>query len=401
VFYVDNSVPQFLNNQYGFYHPTTGERYIGSFSIDENGNSISNVLIIGYTGQGISSSPENDDRRVVIDNDEVRIEIYSNGAWSTTNGIRLGGSDSTGSFLAFLQASGVINQGVDRDSVTSPPPVDEYYIWNFNNVTTDRGGNDYWDTETSVAYTANAKFGTHALEAILASSQSNLINTTPPTNWWVAGNDFTVGFWVRAGIDPAQTSTEILTLGYETASPVYEFAISIGKTQVSLIIRENSSNVLQIDIQRNNDDRWHYVSFGYDNTSDDVYLTYDNNFVVGNYGITDTSYYKFEVNSANVQVDYIYIDELIFAYNNYIPYDTMIEHYQSNSNWGDTFYSGQDVYFKPATGGQIVSDGDHKFTGATEDWITTDAGSASATEQDWIEVTVGGTTGYIRVYATK
>ena len=37
----------------------------------------------------------------------------------------------------------------------------------------------------------------------------------------------------------------------------------------------------------------------------------------------------------------------------------------------------------------------------TEDLIFTDAGSTSATEQDWIEVTVGGTTGYIRVYATK
>ena len=38
---------------------------------------------------------------------------------------------------------------------------------------------------------------------------------------------------------------------------------------------------------------------------------------------------------------------------------------------------------------------------ATEDVTFVDAGSASATEQDWIEVTVGGATGYLRVYATK
>lgn len=38
---------------------------------------------------------------------------------------------------------------------------------------------------------------------------------------------------------------------------------------------------------------------------------------------------------------------------------------------------------------------------ATEDLELVDAGSASATEQDWIEVEVGGTTGYIRVYASK
>lgn len=38
---------------------------------------------------------------------------------------------------------------------------------------------------------------------------------------------------------------------------------------------------------------------------------------------------------------------------------------------------------------------------ATENLEFVDAGSAGATEQDWIEVRVGGVTGYIRVYAAK
>ena len=38
---------------------------------------------------------------------------------------------------------------------------------------------------------------------------------------------------------------------------------------------------------------------------------------------------------------------------------------------------------------------------ATEALEIVDAGSAGATEQDWIEVEVGGNTGYIRVYAAK
>jgi hypothetical protein len=38
---------------------------------------------------------------------------------------------------------------------------------------------------------------------------------------------------------------------------------------------------------------------------------------------------------------------------------------------------------------------------STEDLAISDAGSAAATEQDWIEVTVGGNTGYIRVFAAK
>ena len=38
---------------------------------------------------------------------------------------------------------------------------------------------------------------------------------------------------------------------------------------------------------------------------------------------------------------------------------------------------------------------------ATEDLEVLDAGSAGATEQDWVEVEVGGNTGYLRVYAAK
>jgi len=37
----------------------------------------------------------------------------------------------------------------------------------------------------------------------------------------------------------------------------------------------------------------------------------------------------------------------------------------------------------------------------TEELKLIDSGSVDATEQDWIEVTVGGNTGYIRVYAAK
>lgn len=49
----------------------------------------------------------------------------------------------------------------------------------------------------------------------------------------------------------------------------------------------------------------------------------------------------------------------------------------------------------------MVQTADPQFDLSTEDVVFVDAGSAGATEQDWIEVTVGGVTGYIRVYATK
>jgi hypothetical protein len=48
-----------------------------------------------------------------------------------------------------------------------------------------------------------------------------------------------------------------------------------------------------------------------------------------------------------------------------------------------------------------VFSGKHEMQLATETFSFEDAGSVGATEQDWIEVSVGGVTGYIRVFATK
>ena len=38
---------------------------------------------------------------------------------------------------------------------------------------------------------------------------------------------------------------------------------------------------------------------------------------------------------------------------------------------------------------------------STESLTVVDAGSAGVTEQDWVEVEVGGNTGYVRVFAAK
>jgi hypothetical protein len=67
------------------------------------------------------------------------------------------------------------------------------------------------------------------------------------------------------------------------------------------------------------------------------------------------------------------------------------------------------IYNAPIIGGTSITadksnymfSGKHELQLATEDFSFEDAGSVSATEQDWIEVSVGGVTGYIRVFATK
>ena len=53
----------------------------------------------------------------------------------------------------------------------------------------------------------------------------------------------------------------------------------------------------------------------------------------------------------------------------------------------------------PSGGTECVLPGGLELTMPTEDIEIVDGGSDGATEQDWIEVTVGGNTGYIRVFA--
>lgn len=59
-------------------------------------------------------------------------------------------------------------------------------------------------------------------------------------------------------------------------------------------------------------------------------------------------------------------------------------------------------FYESAEQFRFYKTGEMRFHGFdTESLTLEDAGSAGATEQDWIEVTVGGVTGYIRVYAAK
>lgn len=66
----------------------------------------------------------------------------------------------------------------------------------------------------------------------------------------------------------------------------------------------------------------------------------------------------------------------------------------ATNNYGA--YIDGNVGFGAAAPGSIV-----EFNLATEDLEIVDAGSVAATQQDWIEVQVGGVTGYLHVFAAK
>ena len=76
--------------------------------------------------------------------------------------------------------------------------------------------------------------------------------------------------------------------------------------------------------------------------------------------------------------------------------DVMI-HVGDGATYTNTYFRSGRVDFVSSAAGNDLS----LYAPPTEELTIVDAGSAAASEQDWIEVTVGGATGYIRVYAAK
>lgn len=76
-----------------------------------------------------------------------------------------------------------------------------------------------------------------------------------------------------------------------------------------------------------------------------------------------------------------------------------------NNIAGQFYYDHSNTWFQMRAEDAIWRfDSDGSFLASslsTESMKIVDAGSVSATEQDWIQVEVGGNTGYIRVFATK
>lgn len=81
--------------------------------------------------------------------------------------------------------------------------------------------------------------------------------------------------------------------------------------------------------------------------------------------------------------------------------------YNANADYlhFDTFNVDNALVIDRVTGniglGAIAPASILEFNLATEDLEVVDAGSTAATEQDWIQVEIGGNIGYIRVFAAK
>ena len=308
----------------------------------------SQAVIIGYAGTGTNSVPDEGDRRTYIDEDEVGLEEYTGGAWTTINSVKLGGSDSNGNFYPFLQCRGLVNPLADGIN-TEFFPSSDFRVFNFEGNYEDQHGVDDWIFKSGIAInTTYKKFGTRSFGA-------------------------TPGDLAHLG------SAEEWTLGKSQAMGVYVYITSFGVTSNIFRLYGDLDNYMNVRINHTTGtfdllmekgstvttldsgisctlDSWHYLALVYDSTNNEISLSVDNTIVKtnpsGTWGVGSSPY--IQVTARDITSIY-YTDEFIFAPDQYVNPGIWVQHYNHNVPW-DTDASIKDIVLKPAEGGRVLLD---------------------------------------------
>lgn len=381
---------------FGFYHYTKYDyRYIGQFKIHTDGTyydvfqqdpikkggmsttavealflAAINAAIIGYSGSGINESPTEGDRRVYIDNDEIGLEEYTGGRWSTVNGIKIGGAVA-GLFLAMIGCTGIYHPE-NIPTATELFPTNDYRIFNFDNNYEDQNGLDDWNSKLNCAFNSTIKkFDTYSLFATAGNT-----GFLQGAGGGTLGESQSLGayFYLKEEItgatetyenifyflgDTAGTADGIVSDIYHDVDNKWKIQFRVIKNGIGVF-----SYVFPTEIIC---ETWNYVAFSYDSTNDILFCVVNNEIYTsgvlgGTWDTPDTV--SVNINSRNAialggggPTISLYIDEFIFAYDEYINPEIWVQHYNHGVTW-NTGYSWADILIQPNTNGRVYINSD-------------------------------------------
>ncbi len=337
------------------------------------------TLTIGYEGTGTIASPNEGDRRIYIDGDEISFVEYTDGAWSTVNQIRLGGVNSSSLFYPFLQCRGVLNPLADEVNTEFFPSAD-FRVFNFENNYEDQHGVDDWSTKVDVALTtAQKKFG---LRSLFATANNDGSLATPST-YWSVGEDQAFGIWFYPTVySPTLGFSPIFC--YRTVTDTLEIIVFDDKVRMLIQKGGNTTtNDFTIALPLNT---WHFVGLIYDSSLDKIYLVVNDEIVSrttfpGTWN-TGTKGALVVVSGNNYNGSTYYLDEAVFAPDQLIDPDIFVQHYNHDVAW-NTNVSAKDVLLKPADGGRIVIDDAPDPSGGTWHKIANPSTGWKASKTSW------------------
>lgn len=381
---IDSLPASFDTEFFGYYHPIlTQYRYIGTFKLSSDGKytkavsedplraggvstgflsslflNTDETIIIGYSAtSGINSLPEGGDRRIYIDEDEIGLEEYTGGEWSTLSGIKIGGAVA-GLFLGMVGCRGIYHPENQPTSM-EPIPTENSRVFDFEGDYEDQLGVDDWDQKgpNNTLSTDKYKFGTKSLFATSGNEGFVVMQDT-----WTVGSSQSAGVWIY--MSSAVASNDFIdvfdfhTLGYVDAMRARVF-----RDHVVFDITRNGGDTLAETITINLlDNSWHYIGMSYDATNDLLYGSVDNNkvTVTPSDSWSSTTHRFFYLSVGNPSNDVVlYADDLLLAVDEYIKIDFFIQHYNHNIEWSPSIgYNTNDILLQPNTNGKVYTNGD-------------------------------------------
>lgn len=307
------------------------------------------AVIIGYAGSGTNASPAEGDRRAYIDDDELGLQVYTQGAWSTVRRITFGGVDSNGNFRPFLSCRGLVGD-MDDVPLLDPIPDASFYRFNFDDNMQDQSGVDPWTINLGVPTYSTTKWeGTKSLTAAV-----NLLSAEWPTAW-VAGASCTAAFMFR--VTAAGMNVDILEFNAKNLDDCIEISLR-GSGVIRVMIDKDGTETTSDTAFAVTTGTWHFFGFSYNAATNTAYVRLDgeqHSFQpTGTWGAaTAKSIFLTQPGSGTYQE---YMDDLILSPSAAIDPDLFFQHVTRGVAWTTDYYS-EDLILKPRSGGRVVGSG--------------------------------------------
>lgn len=340
------------------------------------------AVIVGYAGTGTNSSPDEGDRRAYIDDDEIGLEVYANGAWSTERQIKLGGLDTAGNFAPFLSCRGIFGDMADAPTL-DPIPASGFYLFRFEDNLEDQDGVDPWTAIAgSAAYSSDPVWeGTKALKA---SSSTNLV-----LRWlsgWNCGDSATICGMVRL----ADSSAYSWFWFYYDADNYVK--VEVAENVIAISCKKGGTETVSNNYPTLAVNTWYYYGLIYDSSTNKIYFrlgTIEYSATPGGaWGSSSAGYIEVYLTGTDHPA---YLDDALVAPASAISPALFFQHAVRLEPW-DPDYSAEDIFLQPRSGGVIRALGDLAVSGD----IFAPSGKVYDTgwinRSDWTNVHLGSTT---------
>jgi len=322
-------------------------------------------MILGFADQGGGTldSPQDCDRRIYIDADELGLEQWTNAAWSTVNSVRIGGADENGNFTPYFFGRGLRSSLADATMGNYIPTADTA-VWNAEDASNrliSNQGKELTYVQYFLTGESYQKFGTAGFR-INANAMDRYGYIKAPLGISVFSQSFLAGVWMRIDSGYIDDSRVFLQVG-DTSSTVADnfYSFTAYYDTNTLTLKSSVTDPLATKSEQLPLDTFFFLGLFYDEPNSKIYAIQNDTILFEADASTFTS-----LNSDGTVFVYgrevdLYFDDLFYS-PGFDSIDAVLQYVQRNEAW-DISGTLRDLFITPAAGGVVRVIGGISFEG--------------------------------------